>query len=230
MGTTLVAASLLLAQYGGTFGSSQFGSPVMQGELSAGMTDRWDSNRVEGVRNDAPQGSLYLGVAMPMGFRTSDGLFFGFGGEATADGEFGSYSWSLGGGPRVGYMWRSGPGLADGYVYLRGTPFYGMKTVADEAYLDDVDDPDISRSGFGFRIGVGATSLKWTRTVWGGLGSSSWDSIPRINANSGDEAALCLVGILAILLVNHVELTYEWYAQEGMPREQRVGIRFGIGF
>src|SRR5688572_17349240 len=106
MGTILIAA-LLLGQ--STFGTSAFGNPVMQGELSVGLTDRWDSNRVEGVRNDSPQGSLYFGTAIPLGLRRWDrnGLFFGFGGEGTVDGELGSYSWSLGGGPRLGYMWQS---------------------------------------------------------------------------------------------------------------------------
>jgi hypothetical protein len=150
--------------------------------------------------------------------------------EGTIDGREGPYQWSVGFGPRIGYVWRNDSSpvdpFPDGYVYVRATPFFGMRSIADEAYLHD-DTRRLTRSGGGVRLGVGFTIPRWSHTVLEGMSEIDAGSL---RFNHPLEALGCLAFGAAVVLFNHVELTYESYHSSGMPPDHRVGIRFGTGF
>ena len=174
-------------------------------------------------------GAVWLGGVIPLEryeeYRRHGSLFFGPGGEATVEGIYGPYQWSAGGGMRLGYAWRGGlrNGLPDAYVYVRATPFMGFRQISDPAYLDD--NASITKRGMGVRLGVGITAPMWSAFMLRGVGSGN-----SMHFHDPYEAvACCLIGI-ALVLINHAEVTYEIYNEPGIPTLTRVGFRIGTGF
>jgi len=211
------------------------GEPSMQMDLSIGMTGpRHENPDPEAPPTDATQGALYMGMAFEPGrSRSSDGgLFAGAGFEGTIDGAEGPYQWSIGFGPRFGHQWHL-PGspvkpLNDGYLYVRATPFLGMRSIAQEGYLHD-EERRLTQAGFGVRAGVGFTAPIWSATVLGAMGNSG-GNLGGMHFSNPGEALACLAIGVAIVLLNHAELTYEAYYEPGLPTQQRIGVRFGTGF
>lgn len=207
--------------------------PTIQFDLSAGATGPAQEEETpdeDAVKRDASQGAAYLGLAFEARRNrwNDNGMFFGAGVEGTIDGKEGPYQWSVGFGPRVGYVVRTGEldFFPDGYLYARATPFFGMRSVASEEYLHD-DTRRLTRSGGGVRLGVGFTVPRWSATVMSGMGDADLSGMQFSNPL---EVLGCLALGVAIVLFNHVELTYETYYAAGMPPDHRVGIRFGTGF
>lgn len=203
----------------------------VQGDLSAGANHH-DDGRPE-TEDRIGLGSIWLGTAFPMDPERR--AFAGFGGEVTFDGANGPYEWSVAGGTRVGLAWRwpegpAGP-LPDLYVYSRITPFVGFRSVASEEYLGE--NPEITRRGQGLRVGVGFTSPAWTAIVWPAVFDSDLNgalSAMNFSGDAGEAAALACIVTVAVLLLNHGELTYEIYREPGQPTVSRVGWRVGLGF
>lgn len=179
--------------------------------------------------------ALWLGAALhPFAQSKGSGLFLGPGLEGTVDGATGLYQWSIGTGLRIGHVWRStGTSLPDTYVYTRVTPFLGMRTIAGDAYLDEIgsEDGSLSRTGAGVRLGVGVVSPAWTRFLWGNAFESGIGDIDAPDVSSPEEAIVCCVVGAVVLLANSLELTAEVYDEEG-PQEAvvRLGVRAGVGF
>lgn len=215
--------------------------PSLQLNLSGGATGPTREERTpdgEEIKRDASQLAAYLGVAFEdrRNRWAESGLFYGFGSEVTIDGAEGPYQWSLGLGPRVGRVWRSGrmSPLPEGYVFLRATPFVGFREIAQEDYLHD-EERSLTKAGAGVRFGVGFTLPVWSATVLEGLASGP--DLGNVNISSGssfggDAAGVvaCFAIGVAIILLNHAELTYEVYNEYGLPTDHRIGIRFGTGF
>ena len=174
-------------------------------------------------------GALWVGGAFHPLSSAARGLFVGPGLEGTVDGTHGLYQWSIGTGMRLGYTWRdAGDALPRTYVFTRVTPFLGMRTIADEAYLQDLgeDGGALSRAGAGVRVGIGVVSPAWNRFAI----QSLLDDPGTHHASSPGEAIACCVMGAILALTNSLEVTGEVYDEEG---EQgtivRFGFRMGIG-
>lgn len=228
MRTTLLSILVLLVPAIANAEHGQRGrSPVpIQMTLAAGV------NYHEDGRPETPGGvgfgALWIGGSLPLQpwNRTRTGLFVGPGVEGTLDGINGPYEWSAGGGMRFGYAWYGhlrAP-VPDGYVYMRVTPFFGLRSIADEEYLGD--NPVITRSGQGVRLGAGFTSPAWSAFVLGGMA----DGPGNMHFHDPYEMAFCCILGIAAVLVNHGELTWEIYSEPGRPVINRVGFRIGTGF
>jgi hypothetical protein len=204
--------------------------PSAQMDLSVGASAPRDTDDdPETPAQDSTSGALYIGAAFERPSRWSDsGFFAGFGFDGTIDSEHSPYHWSVGLGPRVGRIWRSDREnlFPEGYIYARATPFLGTRRIADDGYLHD-DTRRLTQSGAGLRLGIGFTVPKWSATVAGAMGNGA---LGDMHFTDPREAIACIAFGAAIILFNHVELTWETYHEPGLPSEQRVGIRFGTGF
>lgn len=199
----------------------------LQFALAGGVnaTDDRVPGRVDGIGFAA----LSIGGAWsPLGRPHDSGPFVGAALEGTVNGANGPYQWSAGAGPRVGYAWRGGleGPISDAYVYARVTPFLGMRRIADPGYLHADEEPNLSQSGAGVRVGVGVVAPVWTSLVLGGLGSGP----SNVSVSSPEEALACLVFGALVVLTNHVELTWEIYDEPGLEPATLVGLRLGAGF
>ena len=182
--------------------------------------------------------ALWVSAVVPLvpdrTWRRPGGFFIAPGGEVTVDGEHGPYSWSTGAGMRFGFAFRGHlEAVPDAILFVRATPFIGMRSVADEDYLGEREGT-LTRRGYGMRLGVGFTAPLWSATVWRGIASSNLDGadFSGLSGFNGDPRGLlvcCLFGA-AVILLNHVELTWETYNEPGPPAINRVGIRLGTGF
>jgi hypothetical protein len=207
------------------------GEPSVQMDLSLGATTpQHDDDAPDAPPRDATTASLYVGGAYEARQRhwSSSSWFAGAGFDGTIDGRNGPYHWSVGFGPRIGRVWRSSRSslFPDGYLYARATPFVGMRKIADEAYLQD-DTRRLTQAGAGMRLGVGLTVPAWSATV---AGAMSGGDLGNMHFSDPREAIACIAFGAAVILFNHVELTWETYHEPGLAPEARVGIRFGTGF
>ena len=185
---------------------------------------------LEGPPATASVAALWLSTVVPLAprqtWRRQGGLFVAPGGELTVDGEAGPYQWSAGGGMRLGYAFRGlleAP-IPDAILFVRATPFVGMRRITDEDYLGE-QEATLTRRGLGMRLGVGITAPLWSAAVLGTIAQADMGS-----SSDAQAALVCFLFGAAAVLFNHVELTWEGYREPGLPAINRVGIRLGTGF
>lgn len=189
----------------------------LQMDLSAGgLWGRYDK---------FPTASLYAGIAL-MDSRAQFSPFLGGGFEATVAPDYAPYQWTAGLGTRTGFAFRWRRRMRyrvpDLYVYARATAIVGAGQEAIEVPGGLTEYRE--RTGGGARLGIGLTAPGWTVALLEGARDSNTSFV--VNQAS----FVCGFSYLVISLLNHAELTVEWYGPDVRETYARVGFRIGTGF